>query len=118
MSLVEKYEKLLGIKYEILINLENKYNEYKNRAKSKNMQFTLSFKDFTQFITSYCYICNKSGKTNLLGLDRLNNKWGYIPFNVAGCCFECNRAKNDMTFTEFKTWLKSINPDHYLCKIK
>jgi len=103
-------------KYEIIKRKTQKYFQYKNRAKAKEIHFSLTLPEFIQLTTAHCYICGVSGDEVDLGVDRLRNNSGYIFFNVAPCCFICNRAKNDMPFTEFKKWLKRINPNHRLCK--
>ena len=100
----------------ILSTMKQRYKQYKYSAKQRGLEFKISIIDFAQATLTHCYICNKSGKDYILGIDRLTNKWGYYPYNIAGCCKRCNVAKNDMTFIEFKEWMKGINPNHYLCQ--
>jgi hypothetical protein len=40
------------------------------------------------------------------GVDRVDNKIGYIETNVVSCCFDCNMAKGQKTQAEFLSWLQ------------
>jgi len=42
------------------------------------------------------------------GIDRKNNKLGYIHNNVITCCWICNRAKGDLSYEEFMEWIKQL----------
>jgi len=42
------------------------------------------------------------------GIDRTNNKIGYISNNIVPCCRVCNRAKSTMTVVEFLKWIKRV----------
>jgi len=39
------------------------------------------------------------------GLDRVDNKKGYVIDNVVPCCKQCNRAKNTLTVDSFRSWI-------------
>jgi 5-methylcytosine-specific restriction endonuclease McrA len=41
-------------------------------------------------------------------LDRADSTLGYIPTNVVPCCKVCNRAKSDMTRSDFQAWLSQL----------
>ena len=114
IDIIKQFEDLIGANYEVIIQIGKKYDEYKARAKRENIDFHLSFIDFDFIVKQNCYICNISGKENKLGIDRLNNNKGYVHNNVAPCCFNCNRAKNDMDITEFRQWITRLNPSHKL----
>jgi len=47
------------------------------------------------------------------GIDRINSNIGYIEGNVVPCCKHCNRAKNTMSDSEFREWIKKIYA-HYI----
>lgn len=74
---IEKIEEIFQVKYDIAQAYIRKYNEYKNRAKRDNISFTINFQQFYLAVTSGCYICDLDGKTNIIGVDRLNPKKGY-----------------------------------------
>jgi hypothetical protein len=44
------------------------------------------------------------------GLDRVDSSVTHLENNVVPCCIKCNRAKRDMSISEFTVWLtKSYN---------
>lgn len=105
------------------------YNRYKvKQGKDRNLSFLLSKEEFKKLVLSSCFYCGqipsniitpvtkgkisdfawKNGKFTYNGLDRLNNKLGYILNNCVPCCKPCNYAKNTMTFEEFKMWAMNV----------
>lgn len=42
------------------------------------------------------------------GIDRIDNKLGYIKGNVVPCCWQCNKSKADMSRDMFITWAKNV----------
>ena len=112
MRAIEKFEEIVGINVDLFLIYSDKYKQYKARAKKNKIDFKLSFQQFYLAVTSGCYVCNLDGKTNEIGIDRLDNKEGYIYGNIGGCCWNCNRAKNSMSISEFSKWLERINPNH------
>jgi hypothetical protein len=97
------------------------WNKLNANARSRNLACSLSFEDFINISKMPCYYCgekpisgyweNSSYKRDWHdpfisnGLDRYNNKIGYDLDNVVPCCLRCNRAKNDMSISE---WLEKI----------
>jgi len=100
----------------ILVSKEKikKWKTYKSRALKKGIDFTLSEDTFFIALHTQCYVCGKNGQTNELGLDRLDNNKGYINGNIAPCCWECNKAKGNLTSLNFLKWLKRLQPKHPL----
>jgi hypothetical protein len=96
------------------------YNAYRNRAKIKNLEFSLSKEDFKKLTKSNCYYCDiepsqikTRSNSNVFpyvynGIDRIDNKKGYILNNCRPCCKHCNTMKWTMTVKEFKEKLNSI----------
>jgi hypothetical protein len=83
-----------------------KYKEYKNRAKKKNTEFSLSLYDFTIIVTNTCYSCNiEFNGIDLFGVDRLDNNKGYTILNSRTCCWDCNRSKSNKSLTEYSSYL-------------
>jgi hypothetical protein len=100
-DLVSKYEKILGAKTEVLCKIGVKYNEYKNRAERKKIDFKLTLEQFDFLVKKECFYCKIKTPNKPMGIDRVDNSKGYISSNVTPCCWECNRAKSDMTQREF-----------------
>jgi len=92
---------------------------YKLNAKYRGVQFSLSNKEIYSLLEGNCYYCGvepsnekkvkvTSEKISYNGIDRINNKIGYINGNVVSCCITCNRAKNKMGLNDFLSWVKSV----------
>lgn len=96
------------------------YASYKVRANSKKLDFKLSKEEFKEFIFESCYYCkappsNKRKACSVhikpfiySGIDRLNNKVGYVKGNCVPCCHKCNRMKSDLSFDDFLKHIKLI----------
>lgn len=92
---------------------------YKRHAKGRGHAFELS-REFVARITAMsCHYCgSKPGnfmktKNSIIGLafngiDRVDNTQGYNEANVVPCCKICNRAKGNLTVTQFLEWAKNI----------
>jgi len=83
-----------------------RFVKYKAAAKSRNLEFTLTFEQFIAFWQQPCYYCQDTTKT--VGLDRLNNDEGYITQNVVSCCSVCNLMKRGLSVTDFVKKCKKI----------
>jgi hypothetical protein len=64
---------------------------YKSRAKESKREFLLTFEQFILLRKRPCFYCDTENKPR--GLDRVNNKKGYVIENVVPCCEICNRMK-------------------------
>lgn len=85
---------------------------YKLMAAGRNIPWNLSEDDFFSLIKKNCYYCgdvpsnrekgSKRGEPFLYtGIDRQDNKLGYIVNNCVPCCKTCNRWKSDMSEEKF-----------------
>lgn len=101
------------------------YTGYKRHAKERSLVFDLTKENFVKIIQLNCYYCgsdpsnfmrpsnyyankNDTGSFKYNGIDRIDNDFGYFDWNCVPCCFICNRAKNKMDFSEFKSWIDSV----------
>jgi len=94
--------------------LNSLFYNYKYGAKKRDLIFNLSKNDFIQLINQNCCYCGtpprniiKKYKASIIqynGIDRLDNKKGYIIDNCVSCCKICNRAKLKRTLQEFIEW--------------
>lgn len=89
---------------------ENRFREYKWRAKKKNLRFSLSFRMFKALLELPCYYCGR--KLSLMSIDRVNSDKGYIRSNVVTSCVRCNGAKSDLTVDEFLEMCREV-VSHY-----
>jgi hypothetical protein len=100
------------------------YTHYRLRALRRGYSWDLTksqFKTFCELNCFYCGIeprqiqrvyskeCTKEGLLNSAyvynGLDRVDNSKGYSVDNCKTCCKTCNRAKDIMSYQDFKDWI-------------
>jgi hypothetical protein len=105
---------------------------YKSGAKKRLLEWELSYEDFVEVSTGNCFYCNSDPKIwdcvsnapsiqkdspnirkedykiKFNGIDRLNSDIGYVLENVVTCCTNCNRAKSDMSLSEFRSHTEKI----------
>lgn len=111
MDIIEKYEKILGLKYDVLIKIGDKYDSYKARAKSKNIKFDLPFRVFDMLIKMPCQYCGLKKDMDVVGIDRFDNEDGYVNGNCVPCCWDCNRSKSNMKALDYIAYIKRFNPN-------
>lgn len=97
--------------------VRSRFTDYKSMAKSRKLEFSLTYDEFKELVTANCFYCTASpnnnvttkiGEYNCSGVDRIDNNLGYITGNVCAACDDCNTAKNNYTLEEFKNWIKAI----------
>jgi hypothetical protein len=92
---------------------------YKRHARDRNLEFQLTFDEFSNLISKRCHYCGadlsnlkitknfKEGfKYN--GIDRVDSTIGYVSMNVVPCCSMCNIAKKDIPKQDFFNWIKRV----------
>lgn len=94
-------------------------NRYRSSAKSRHLSFELSYDEFYTLIKRPCHYCqippqqvrkclNCKAPCFYNGIDRINSTEGYTLENSVPCCKICNRAKSDMTYNDFISYLNRI----------
>ncbi len=90
---------------------------YKRHALERNLVFELTFEQFVKLCESNCTYCGSIPSTIMKtvnenwiynGIDRKDNTFGYTELNSLPCCRICNRAKNNLPYKEFTTYLDRI----------
>ncbi len=90
------------------------FSIYKRGAKHRKLVFKLTREYFAVEIKKVCHYCGSSPlnlyrvKKNTFvynGLDRKDNSVGYTKENCVPCCKHCNRAKRNMSYEDFTSWL-------------
>lgn len=95
------------------------YSSYKRQAKNRDYSFEITKEDFIKIINQNCFYCgeipsniikSRSNIENVIynGIDRLDNKLGYIKSNIVACCGMCNRCKSNLTLSEWYKWINKI----------
>ena len=100
--------------------LNEVFGMYKTNAKKRGYEFSLTKELFKNIIVQCCHYCgcepsktyysyNKDHSTfTCNGIDRKNNTLGYTEENSLPCCEPCNRAKLEMSYNEFKSWINRV----------
>ena len=101
------------------------FRGYERAAVKRGHPFDLDLDEFlrlTQCVCSYCGAppstissrneCN--GQYVYNGIDRIDNKLGYIKGNMTPCCKNCNHAKHDLGFEQWMEWLDRIGRRHQI----
>lgn len=118
MALIEHilvyHQKIQGSLHpELNIDSKNvRYNTYKARALNKlRVLFELTPAQFAEIIAQKCYLCGRENTTtHKNGIDRIDNRTGYVMDNCAPCCGRCNIFKRDIeNFNIFIALLEQIH---------
>jgi len=95
------------------------YLQYKRHAKDRGYLFNVSLEELIRISQGKCHYCGtepnniKKTKNDKIGfryngIDRINNKKGYISKNCVPCCRICNYAKSNMSLVDFQEWAKRL----------
>jgi hypothetical protein len=75
------------------------YTAYSKGAQSRSLPFALSEEQFKTIVVQSCYLCGiASSLQNSNGIDRFDNRLGYVLENYRPCCGHCNLLKKDMSY--------------------
>lgn len=92
------------------------YKSYLDNALKRGYVFNLSFEEFMKLAKSPCFYCGvhprkrNEGKRAIVvnGVDRCDNKLGYVENNCVTACGTCNLAKRTMSVEKFLKWAKRL----------
>lgn len=93
---------------------KHRFSTYISGAKTRKIQFELTFEEFKTFWNKPCYYCDTL--ITGIGLDRKDPSKGYQKDNVVPCCAQCNRAKTIQTTDQFIEMCKKVAKkfEHYI----
>lgn len=83
------------------------YRKYQRDAKKCGKKFSLSYKEFLEIIYKSCHYCGDPPKPRdrsplpMNGVDRVDNKIGYVISNCVPCCRNCNFLKSSSSKEKF-----------------
>lgn len=81
--------------------ISGNYKQYSISAKNRDIDFSLSEKDFQRVTKESCYMCGKeNSEHHRNGIDRFDNSVGYIESNCKSCCNTCNMMKNRFSYED------------------
>lgn len=104
-------EKQLEYNRQFYNSIGGRYKSYKLNAKNRNLEFLFTLEEFKKFSNQPCYYCKKA--TNIIGIDRTDNRIGYIISNCVSCCKQCNLAKGVRTKEEFYEMCRLVTENRY-----
>lgn len=91
---------------------------YRYAARRRSLAFELSRDEFINLARQPCNYCGAAPSRvipakgqiaqpfTLNGIDRVDNRNGYVMGNCAPCCSDCNRAKAQMSADQFRSWIQ------------
>lgn len=90
---------------------------YKTAARRRGLSWQLTEEQAHGFLLGRCVYCGNVGtqtrkrwpEFSCNGIDRIDNRYGYVAGNVASCCMQCNLSKNDYSFAEFIAWIDRVH---------
>ena len=86
-----------------LHNIESYFVHYKYDSTQKRLMFELSLEQFETIVTTPCFYCNIIQEKGFNGIDRMDQKQGYVIENCVSCCKLCNFMKgalDNITFLQ------------------
>lgn len=92
-------------------------NIYKMKARIRGLAFEVSLDCFREIVSSNCIYCGSPPTNKYIrgerasyysGIDRVDNKLGYIMTNIVPCCWVCNDLKGSFNKSIFFEKVKSI----------
>lgn len=85
------------------------YSMYKSSAKLRELDFQISEDQFKNITKYACYLCGHFPSVeHKNGIDRYDNKIGYVLENCRSCCSDCNIMKKHYEFEELMTKMLEI----------
>ena len=92
---------------------------YKAGATKRSLEWGITDTLFYEMLTLPCHYCSSppsnirksrsnNGNCVYQGIDRKDNKQGYIESNVLPCCSTCNQMKGTMIYEQFLTHVSKI----------
>lgn len=92
------------------------WRQYRHGAHKRNKLFELDLEAFDALVSQRCHYCGLPPSRSLFGypgflfsgIDRKDNRMGYVACNVVSCCKDCNIAKGRSPYEAFLTWAARV----------
>lgn len=103
--------------------LRSLYSNHKHQAGYRGFKFNLSREFHKELVLAECHYCgivgNNSkkgaygyGELKYNGIDRVDNSRDYDEDNCVTCCIVCNRAKMEMSYSEYQEYIQRLISFH------
>lgn len=93
-------DRVKEIRFKTMSGLNNKFTRAVWRAKRRGFDWNIKKEDYSYLVKSICHYCSGPLEACGVGLDRIDNKKGYILGNIVPCCGTCNKIKGDRLTSE------------------
>jgi 5-methylcytosine-specific restriction endonuclease McrA len=101
------------------VSINSLFSSYRYRGKARDQTFELTKDQFKDLTSKNCHYCSNKPLQKYCkhptdrpyvynGIDRIDPSKGYSIENCVTCCWLCNRAKGDMSYSEFMSWIKKV----------
>jgi hypothetical protein len=77
-------------------NPKARFRTWCANAKSRGFDVDITFRQWLYIKAQPCVYHIESGKSAITGIDRINNRRGYVQRNCQPCCERHNRIKSDV----------------------
>lgn len=77
-------------------------------AKKRGIEWAIEKDLYDELTKRDCAYCDGKLPPAGTGLDRKDNRFGYVPENVVPCCHQCNMAKSD--FFTYDEMMATLGP--------
>ena len=99
--------------------IRNLYAICRYGAKVRSLEFEITENEYRSFLFDPCFYCgllpsnrhnDRSGNIVFLysGIDRVDNRIGYIIGNLVSCCSMCNKGKGVNSASDFLEWVSRV----------
>lgn len=106
---VDNKVKIRVYKKEYSRSPRGRFKSYSNRARVRNLEFSLTENQFYELLSQDCHYC---GDEQSYGIDRKDSSVGYTKENSLPCCKMCNFMKRDLDYDLFIDKVKKIVEKH------
>lgn len=101
------------------------HGSYRKAASNRGYVFKLTIEDVWSTIQQDCYYCGspplrvvhpqnrKNENFYCNGIDRVDNKEGYLHTNIVPCCAQCNICKSNYSKDDFLSWVSRVHNHQY-----
>jgi len=90
------------------LSLRGRFQKLKDNGRKRNLEVSISLEEWTALVSLSCFYCGGNLPPKGTGIDRIDNKIGYILGNCRPCCTVCNLAKRALTEIEFHSWISKV----------
>jgi hypothetical protein len=78
-------------------HMKPQYTSYSKCAKERNLDFHITYNEYTDIVKNVCHYCNIIQERGFNGIDRLDSSIGYHITNCVSCCSRCNYMKGTLS---------------------